>query len=351
MTRRVAAIAAGLALVGVGVFAWELYRPYRGYSRNQLLTIEPGMRAPAVARLLVDRGVLAHRWPFLVRYWLGRARHHTLKSGEYLFDRPLAPIDVYQKLIRGEVYLHAVVIPEGSDRFDIARALQEQLGMKPEEFLRVTQQTHPRRDVDPQAPTLEGYLFPDTYRFPRGVTPAAVVAAMLGKFHRVLDSRLRRELRHSSRSLHDLITLASLVEKETPDPSERILVAAVFTKRLEKVWPLQCDPTVIYAARLRHRTIGTSTTPITQSDLEIDSPYNTYRHTGLPPGPICNPGVASIRAALEPATVDLLYFVSNHHGGHVFARTLAEHKRNVARYRREVAALRHASPEVKSHVQ
>jgi UPF0755 protein len=140
------------------------------------------------------------------------------------------------------------------------------------------------------------------------------------------------------------MTLASLVEKETPEPSERPLIAGVFERRLSRGMPLQSDPTVVYAGRLDHRSIG----PITQTDLEFDSPYNTYRHSGLPPGPIASPGLASIRAALHPADGDALYFVANNHGGHVFARTLAEHQRNVSRYRREVAALRRNEPETVS---
>jgi UPF0755 protein len=334
MMKRLLIALAALLLLGVAWTWRELYRPYRGYPGNLLLVLEPGTHASQVAMMLVDHGVLARRWPFLLRYWLGRPAH-TIKAGEYLFDRPLRPIDVYRKLVQGDVYLHAVVIPEGSDRFDMARILQRQLDLNPEEFLRVTQQAATIRDLDPQATTLEGYLFPDTYRFPRGATAATVVLTMLARFRHVLDSRLPPDLRSSPGKLHDVVTLASLVEKETPTPSERPVVAGVFARRLEKRWPLQCDPTVIYAARLDHRPIG----PITQRDLEFDSPYNTYRHAGLPPGPIASPGEASMRAALSPAAGNFYYFVSNNHGGHIFSRTLAEHQRNVARYRGEVAAL------------
>jgi len=334
MTKRLLIAFAALLLVGLAWTWRELYRPYRGYTGNLILLLEPGTHASQAAMMLVEQGVLARRWPFLLRYWLGRPVH-TIKAGEYLFDRPLRPTDVYRKLVQGDIYLHAVVIPEGSDRFDMARILQRQLDLNPEEFLRVTEQVAAIRDLDPQARTLEGYLFPDTYRFPRGVTAAAVVLTMLARFRHVLDSRLPPDLPPSPGKLHEVITLASLVEKETPTPSERPVVAGVFARRLEKRWPLQCDPTVIYAARLNHRPIG----PITQRDLEFDSPYNTYRHAGLPPGPIASPGEASIRAALSPAAGNFCYFVSNNHGGHIFSRTLAEHQRNVALYRREVAAL------------
>ena len=328
-----------LPALGLAWITLQLYRPYRGYSGNLLLEIEPGSRATAVADLLVARGVLAHRLPFLFRYWLGRP-HRGLKAGEYLFDRPLRPPDVYRKLVQGDIYLHPVAIPEGSDRFDMARILQERLDLSPAEFLRVTEQTSLILDLDSQAPSLEGYLFPDTYRFAKRASAATVAATMLARFRRVFESKFGGELAPASPRLHEIITLASLVEKETPQRSERPLVAAVFVGRLKKGMLLQCDPTVVYAARLNHRP----TRPITQDDLDFDSLYNTYLHPGLPPGPIASPGQASIQAALHPAVSDVLYFVSNNHTGHVFARTLAEHQRNVARYRKEAAALRYRVP-------
>jgi UPF0755 protein len=321
--------------VGLFWLAFDLLSPYRGYAGNMLLVIEPGSRASQIADLLVARGVLRHRLPFLVRYWAARPRH-ALQAGEYLFDRPLRPIDVYRKLVQGDVYLHPVVIPEGSDRFDIARILNLRLGIDPEQFFRVTEQTATIGDLDPRAPSLEGYLFPDTYRFPRGVSAATVVITMLARFRQILATRFANQQPPSSAGWHEVMTLASLIEKETPEASERPLIAGVFERRLERGMALQSDPTVVYAARLDHRAVG----PITQSDLEFESPYNTYRHSGLPPGPIASPGEASIWAALHPAEGDALYFVANTRGGHVFARTFAEHRRNVSRYRREVAASR-----------
>ena len=267
-----------------------------------------------------------------------------MKAGEYLFDRPLRPIDVYYKLVRGEIYLHTVLVPEGSDRFDIAEIVHQTMNVSPDDFLRVTQEPSAILDLDPQAQTLEGYLFPDTYRFARGVSAQTIADTMLTRFRRVFAARFEADLGSSGKSLHEVITLASLVEKETPDPGERPVVAGVFTRRLEKDIELACDPTVVYAARLDHRMLGHPAPPIKRSDLEFDSPYNTYLHTGLPPGPIANPGEASIRAALAPAPGDDLYFVSNNHGGHVFAATLSEHNRNVARYRKEVAELRAPAP-------
>jgi len=326
--------------VGGALVERELYRPYKGYSENVILEIAPGTRAPDLANTLVQRGVLAHRWPFLLRYFAGRVSRRRVKAGEYLFDRPLRPIDVYSKLVRGDIYLHVVLVPEGFDRFDIAEVVHQSVNINPDVFLRATEQASLIRDLDPKAETLEGYLFPDTYRFPRGVSAPAIVQAMLARFRHVYAAKFESDLDQSGKSLHAVITLASLVEKETPDPAERPLVAGVFTRRLKKGMELACDPTVVYAARLNHRMLTRPAPPIKRSDLALDSPYNTYVHAGLPPGPIANPGEASIRAALAPASGDALYFVSNNHGGHNFAATLGEHERNVARYRKEVAELR-----------
>jgi len=350
MKRRIILLVLLAAALGISWLAFDLLSPYRGYSGSTLLDIRAGLGATQIADLLVARGVLRHRWPFLLRYLAGRPRH-SLRAGEYLFDRPLRPIDVYRKLVQGDVYLHPVVIPEGSDRFDMARILNQRLGIDPAQFLADTQNSEAIRDLDPKAPSLEGYLFPDTYRFPRGVSAEAVIAAMLARFRHIIATRFADEGAPVvapgqstgaplppgvGKDWHDVITLASLVERETPEASERPLVAGVFVRRLRGGMALQSDPTVVYAARLAGRAIG----PITASDLQLDAPYNTYRHAGLPPGPIASPGEVSIRAALNPAGGDALYFVANNQGGHVFAHTLAEHQRNVARYRRAVAASR-----------
>ena len=328
-----------VAVVALGLFIAGLYRPYAHYSGTLIVEIPPGTSALEVAKILVERGVLEFRAPFLFRYALGRPRN-SLKAGEYSFDRPLRPIDVYRKMVEGEVRLFTVVIPEGSDRFDMANIFHDRLGIDPNKFLRLTQTTAVIRDLDPQAPTLEGYLFPDTYRFAKNATAARVVEIMLARERQVLKEKFAVELNDPGQDLHDVVTLASLVEKETPEPSERPLVAGVFARRLKIGLPLACDPTVIYAARLDGRMLEHPLPPIYESDLQFKSPYNTYLHGGLPPGPIASPGEASLRAAFHPAPGDALYFVSNLHGGHIFAKTLAEHLRNVARYRRQVAEIR-----------
>ncbi len=340
MKKRLAVVLLAFA-AGCGIWLWhELRIPYKGYSGRLVLVVQRHAQADQVADELLRHGVISERLPFLLLYTLGRRRHQTLKFGEYLFDRPLNATQIYEKLARGEVYLHTVVIPEGSDRYDMARIFQRDIGLDPRAFLAATRQTAEIRGLDPRAPTLEGYLFPDTYRLPRGISAGEVVETMLRRFRGVYASDIRTALSSDTHSLHEVITLASLVEKETPNPSERPLIAGVFFRRLQRGMLLQCDPTVIYAVE---RTEGGSDAfngPITGQDLVLPSPYNTYLHRGLPPGPICSPGLASILAALHPAPGKALYFVSNNHGGHVFADTLAQQNRNVARYRREREALR-----------
>jgi UPF0755 protein len=296
------------------------------------------MRGPVQAQKARSAAPPFAAFPGMFRYWWGRRRHETLKYGEYLFNRPLSATEVYEKLIRGEVYLHSVLIPEGSDRFDMSRILQREIGLDSGAFLAASSETSLIRDLDPAAPNLEGYLFPDTYRFPRGASGARVVRTMVSRFRRVWDSQIRPQLGRGGANVHDVITLASLVEKETPDSEERPLIAGVFTRRLQLKMPLQCDPTVIYALQLTRLGGDPFSGPLTAADLQIHSPYNTYSHAGLPPGPICSPGLASILAAIHPAPGKALYFVSNNHGSHIFADTLAEQNRNVAKYRRGLKA-------------
>jgi UPF0755 protein len=325
---------AALAVLGAaGWLAWQVERPYQGYAASERVLIPPGSNAQDVAQKLVECGVLSRQAPFLARYGLGKLRGRTLKAGEYQFDRPLSPADVYWKLARGEVYLHAVVIPEGSDRFDMARIFASEIGINPQEFLAATALPDRILYLDPHAPSLEGYLFPDTYLLPRGAPVPQMIGAMLARFRQVAQQHLGINLHPPPPNLHRVMTLASLVERETPNAAERPMIAGVFTRRLEKGMPLQCDPTVIYALRLLHGFSGAPSGAPTHDDLALDSPYNTYVHAGLPPGPICSPGAQSIQAALDPAPGTALYFVSNNHGGHYFADTLTGHNRNVNRYR------------------
>lgn len=259
----------------------------------------------------------------------------TLKAGEYRFDHPAKMAEVYDRLRRGDVYTIGLTIPEGSNLFDIAQRVKSaHLGHGgSEDFLAAAhKELGLIADLDPSAPSLEGYLFPDTYRFSRETSDEQILTAMVKRF-RQSATELGLQTNY-----HRIVTMASLLERETPIVAERPLVASVFENRLAKDMPLMTDPSVIYAALLDGRYRGT----IYASDLAADSPYNTYRHAGLPPGPICNPGATSLRAAMNPAHTDYLYFVAataNPSGVSKFSATLAEHTHNVQEYRK---ALREA---------
>jgi UPF0755 protein len=238
--------------------------------------------------------------------------------------------EIYARIVRGDVFTRTVTVPEGASIFDIAARLQQAGFGDAQGFLNAAvRQRTLVTDLDPGAPSLEGYLFPDTYRFPRKATPEQIAAIMVRRFRAVAAQLDLKE------NMHAVVTMASLVERETAVDAERPLVASVFTNRLAKNMPLMTDPAVIYGLELEGRWRGT----IYASDLKLNTPYNSYLHTGLPPGPIANPGIKSLRAAMEPAKSDYLYFVAagaNPQGQSVFSRTLDEQNHNVAGYRTAV---------------
>ena len=310
--------------IGAGALAWLLITPY-GPETEMFVNIAPGSSATRIGRQLESAGVVRSRYVFdLVRWY----RHGTLQAGTYLFDHPATVVEVYQRISRGDVYTKALTIPEGSNIFDIAaRVEQAGLGMRQEFLDAARSQTYLVADLDPGAKSLEGYLFPDTYRFPPGVTADQLVAAMVKRF-RSAAAQLGL-----SENVHQVVTIASLVERETAVDAERPLVASVFENRLAKHMPLNTDPSVIYGLELIGHWRGT----IYESDLTRNTPYNTYVHVGLPPGPICNPGIPSLRAAMDPPKTNYFYFVAagtDAQGHSLFAATLDEHNRNVANYRR-----------------
>lgn len=314
---------AGLLLVG-----WlgnALLNPY-GPSEQRFVQLKPGSSARSVARTLAREGVIRNAYAFmLLNVLLGR---HTLKAGEYAFDHPANAVAVYDRIARGDVYVRLVAVPEGFNMFDIAQTLEAAHICRAHDFLQAARTETPLiRDLDPQAPSLEGYLFPDTYRFGRTQTPHEIAAQMVQRFRREAQAI------GLTADFHRVVTMASIVEKETALSSERPVVAGVFENRLKLHMGLATDPSVIYAALLANRYRGA----IHQSDLLFDSPYNTYKYAGLPPGPIANPGRSSLLAAMHPQTNDYLYFVANNLGGHNFSRTIEEHNRNVAAYRRGLA--------------
>jgi UPF0755 protein len=311
-----------LAVLGGLVLAFFAVAP-AGPSGPSFVLVKPGTSTRGIAAQLERAGVVRNAYAFLMVHAL-RGRK-TLKAGEYAFDHPASAFEVYDRMARGDVYFHTVVIPEGYNIFDIAQALETSGLVKKEEFLEVARRERSLvQDLDPQAPSLEGYLFPDTYHFSRTQNARDIVTAMVKRF------RQEAEALGLSSNIHHVVTMASIVEKETAVASERPMVAGVFENRLAHRIGLATDPSVIYAALLAGRYRGA----IHQSDLAYDSPYNTYKYSGLPPGPIANPGRASLEAALRPVATDYLYFVADNKGGHNFARTIDEHNRNVANYRR-----------------
>jgi UPF0755 protein len=288
--------------------------------------ISPGSGTRTIAAQLERAGVLRSRYSFEV---LREVKGGKLIAGEYRFNHPAAATEVYSRIVRGDVYFIPLTIPEGYNIFDIAQAVEAaHLGSRDTFLAAERSQTALISDLSPHATSLEGYLFPDTYRFGRHTTPIDMLAAMIKRFRQVA-TQLNLP---SDPTLPSTVTMASLVEKEVAQPVERPLVAGVFTNRLARNIPLATDPSVIYAALLDGRYRGT----IYASDLQADSPYNTYRHTGLPPGPICNPGVAALKAALAPANTDYVYFVADAQGHSRFSATLKEHAEQVQDYRRAI---------------
>ena len=299
--------AAGLG----GAALYSLESPYRGFEGELFLQFPKGSGTRAIAEKLADAGVIRYAWQFsLVR---AMHSHVTLQAGEYRFDHAASVTDVFSRLGRGDVFYFSFTVPEGSNMFDIARLLETEGIMSGQDFLKA-------------AHTLEGFLFPSTYRVSHFTTPDALCQMMTAQFHK----EWTKLMPDPAADMVKTVTLASMIEKETGFPAERPTVASVFENRLRIGMALDCDPTVIYAALLDDRYRGV----IHRSDLDNGNPYNTYRHTGLPPGPIANPGASSLAAALHPAETDFLYFVAKPGGdGHVFTSNLAAHNKAVGSYR------------------
>ena len=312
-----------LGVLAAAGAAWLVLTPY-GPETETFVEIAPGSSTPAIGQKLEAAGVVRSQFAFDLLRWVKRGR---LLAGEYRFDHPAPATEVYARIRRGDVYTISLTVPEGANMFDIAARVESAgLGTR-EDFLNAaTKETGLVADLDPAAKSLEGYLFPETYRFARTVKPTQIVAAMVRRF------RVMAEQVGLKEDIHRVVTVASLVERETAVDKERPLVASVFLNRLKKNMPLMTDPSVIYGLERENRWRGT----LYASDLTHNTAYNTYVHVGLPPGPIANPGLNSLRATMDPATTDYLYFVAagaNAQGHSMFESTLDEHNRDVAAYR------------------
>jgi UPF0755 protein len=315
-----------VALIVTGAGAWLVFTPF-GPSTETFVEVTQGSSSTRIAQQLESAGVVRSQFAFDLVRWVKRGK---LKAGEYRFDHPAPLAEVYNRIARGDVYTVAVTVPEGANIFDIASRLEQAgIGTRQSFLDEQARLTNLIEDLDPKATDLEGYLFPDTYRFPRKATPTQIATAMVKRFRTVAAELGLKE------NVHDVVTTASLVERETALQAERPLVASVFQNRLAKHMPLMTDPSVIYGLELQRYWRGA----IHESDLKRDTPYNTYLHGGLPPGPIANPGLQSLRAAMAPAQSNYLYFVAagaNPQGRSLFATTLEEHTRNVSGYRHAV---------------
>ncbi len=320
--------AAGVA----AVYLWySMEKPYGAIPPDGVFVEIPhGTSQRGVAHILKREGLI--RSPLAFELYSRRQKKRTLVAGEYFFDHPLSGKEIFWKIANGQVYQRPFTVREGETIFEIASELEQSKYMSASDFLQAAQNPSLVQDIAPGAKTLEGFLFPATYNLARHTTAAELTGMMVRKFREAMQrvSAARTNGAESGSAFLPTVTLASLVERETPNPDERPVVAGVYTNRLKKGMLLQCDPTVIYALEQVDGYKGS----LTFRDLRYDSPYNTYLHSGLPPGPIGNPGEASLRAALEPAQTDYLYFVANTQGGHFFAATLAEHNQNVAKYHR-----------------
>jgi UPF0755 protein len=313
-----------IAAVAAGLAGWAIFTPF-GPTAETFVDIPSGSSTTHIARQLQASGIIRNQLAFDLWRWVRRG---TLKAGEYRFDHPLPLTEVYERIARGEVYTVAVTVPEGATVFEVANRLQQAGISSRENFLKEQPQLAELvADLDPQAKTLEGYLFPDTYKFPRRANALQIASAMVRRFRTMATEIGLKE------NVHNVVTLASLVERETALERERPLVASVFENRLAKRMPLMTDPSVIYGLEVRDQWRGA----IYKSDLNRDTPYNTYLHAGLPPGPIANPGLPSLKAAMNPPETNYLYFVAagaNPQGKSLFSTTLEEHTKNVSGYRR-----------------
>jgi UPF0755 protein len=322
-----------LALIPVGMVAWswwKLQRPYKGYPEaEKTVVIEPGLGAGQILDRLQKEGVLADA-KLARSYLIYFLDNPKIPAGEYRFRGELSTPRVLRMLARGEVVSHSITIIEGLTLEETADQLVKAGYGKRQAFLDLMRSPELVADLDPSAPDLEGYLFPETYSFARDVDERRIVETLVKTFRTRFERDVRPKM-SSGQTVRALVTLASIVEKEARVQTERPLIAAVYQNRLDRRIGLAADPTVIYGLK----KMGVWNGNIRREDLRMDSPYNTYRYAGLPPGPICSPGLASLAAAARPSDVPYLYFVSRNDGTHVFASTFEEHKRNVDIWQRQ----------------
>lgn len=310
-------------------FFFEFYLHPRTAPKKIFFTVDAGKGVLGIAQNLKEEGVINKKWPFLLGYKFFFSSK-SLKAGEYAFQLPVSTKNILNTLTEGKVYLHPLTIPEGLTREEIARYFESLNFVDKEDFLEASSRTEIISGLDKEAENLEGYLFPETYHFPKGISAEKIISTIVFQFRKVFTDEWKKRADEIKMSVREVVSLASLIEKETSIHDEKKLVSAVFHNRLRIGMKLDCDPTIIYALKQEGNFKGR----LLKKDLKLKSPYNTYLNRGLPPGPICNPGRGSLEAALYPAKGKYIYFVSRNDGSHVFSRTFKEHQRAVRKYQR-----------------
>jgi len=298
--------------------------PQSSFKQIKKVEIPKGYSLKKIARLLNEENLIKNYSIFITSAYL-RGISNKLKSGEYELSTDMTPLEIMEKLYKGEIVYYKITIPEGYNIKNIANLLEKNELINKEKFISLTQDREFLSSLGIKAISLEGYLFPDTYYFSKGMTEEEMINKMIESLNNLFTEKLQKRLQDLNFTIHKILTLASLIEKEVQIDSERKLVSAVFHNRLKSNMLLQSDPTVIYVLEDFDGNLK-------KQDLSYDSPYNTYLYPGLPPTPIANPGTDSIMAALYPADVDYLYFVSKNNGEHHFSSTFKEHNEAVKKY-------------------
>jgi UPF0755 protein len=322
------------ALVGVYVvffLAYQvftfLYIPPERHAKSKVIYIRPKTKFLTISRQLEDEGIIRSSFKFAILAKL-TGSVNQVRAGEYELSPSMLPREVLNKLVNGWVIQHMLTIPEGYNIYQIADTLDKEGLVKKQEFLAKAFDQDLISSLGFEGPSLEGYLFPDTYEFWRDMQTEDVLRKMTARFKKIYSQKYAEEAKGQGLSMRDVVTLASIIEKETGTPGERRLISAVFHNRLRRGMPLQADPTVIYGIRDFNGNL-------TRKDLQTPTPYNTYIIKGLPPGPIACPGEAAIKAVLNPVKKRYLYFVSKNDGSHYFSSTLEAHQRAVAIYQKK----------------
>jgi UPF0755 protein len=310
--------------------SFEFYFAPKTSSEEIFFVVDKGQGVHDIAQHLKEKRIIKNRQAFLLGYNIYYSSK-SLKAGEYMFNLPMSPKDILKMLTDGKVYLHSLTIPEGLTRKEIARHLDSLHFTDEEEFLAASSKTEIISSLDKEAKNLEGYLFPETYHFPKGISAEKIISTLVSQFKDVFSEGWQKRASEIKMTPREIVILASLIEKETFLQEEKKVVSAVFHNRLRIRMKLDCDPTVIYVLKEK----GSFRGRLLKKHLKLESPYNTYRNRGLPPGPICSPGRESLEAALYPAQQKYLYFVSKKDGSHHFSSSFKDHQNAVRKYRKK----------------